>query len=82
MKVLSTLGIGLIPMVFLSGCFGGSNPSEADARKVFEDEHRMELSEGVVEIVSFKKVNGLARESRGAEVYTLGGFNSESQHGC
>lgn len=62
-----------------------SQPSEADARKVFENSRYStqgnvlgdrsgwaeEIKNGTIRIQSFKKVNGLSSEVKGAKFYTI-----------
>lgn len=56
----------------LSGCTGGT-PSEADARQEFGKESKWsyEIKNGVVKVLSFKKVNGQAMEFMGVKFYEM-----------
>lgn len=70
----------LLLMAFLACKGAGSEPSEADGRKVFENRIRVlanengmqrALPEGVVAAKDFKKVNGQMRVESGVKKYRL-----------
>lgn len=46
-------------------------PTEAVAKKVFENQYRDQINGGFAEIVSFKRTNGQASEMYGVKLYTI-----------
>ena len=56
----------------LGACTGGS-PSEADARKEFENKSKWsyKIEKGIVKVLSFKKVNGQSGEAFGVKFYKM-----------
>lgn len=59
----------LLTALNISAC--SANPSERDARKVYEYRNSHDLKKGEIEIVSFKKVNGKSMDVYGQKFYTL-----------
>lgn len=62
--------IVLIFFSFLSGC-SAKKPSEADAKKVFENKWAWHIKNGKIEIISFKKTNEYTDEKIGIRFYTI-----------
>ncbi|MDI6729420.1 MAG: hypothetical protein QMD44_10915 [Thermodesulfovibrionales bacterium] len=67
-KMWLYLGFFLI-ILMLIGC--ASKPSEADARKAYEDKNAKLFKEGVIRINSFKKVNAIEGELFGVKFYKI-----------
>lgn len=73
--------ITILLLMALLGCKGaGSEPSEGDGKKVFENRVRVlanengmqrSLPEGIVRPVGFKKINGQLRTENGVKRYRL-----------
>lgn len=75
------MAITILLLMALLGCKGsGSEPSEVDGKKVFENRVRIlanengmqrSLPEGIVRPVGFKKINGQLRTENGVKRYRL-----------
>jgi hypothetical protein len=63
-RVFTFVCIALI----LLGC-GVSNPTESEARAILEKSYESSIKDGTVKIISFKKVDGQAREGGGVKFY-------------
>lgn len=64
-------GVALLILPILISCTGGGNPSESDARKVFENQLGDNYKNGHIKLNYFKKTNGMMQEVMGMKVYTL-----------
>ena len=62
--------IALMFILFLFGC-SSKNPSEADAKKVFENKWAWHIKNGKIEIISFKKTNEHTDKKIGVRFYTI-----------
>jgi hypothetical protein len=62
--------IVLMFVLFLSGC-ASKNPSEADAKKVFQNTWAWHIKNGKIEIISFKKTNEHTGTKIGIRFYTI-----------
>ncbi len=62
--------VAFFMMILLTSC-GFSNPSESDARDVFEKKYEQEIKDGTIKINKFKKVDGQSAELAGVKFYTL-----------
>jgi len=69
LRVLGWYFVFFSVLMIVSAC--AKNPSETDARKVFENTIRTRFDNTVIEIVSFKKVNAQTREDSGVKIYVV-----------
>ena len=74
---IAVLGIAVILFgtillwVLYNSNIDASDPSEADARKVFENQREERLKDGLAEILTFKKVNAESQEILGVRLYIV-----------
>lgn len=70
MRTHSAKILVLLLAIVAHGCTS-SQPSEADARAIFEKRWAEQLQKGTAKILTFKKVNGQAAEFMGVKIYKL-----------
>jgi hypothetical protein len=67
---LARFTLSVFPLLLVIGCSPASGPSTSEAKRALEN-HIQAESEGLIKLLDFRKIDGQAREIRGAQCYHL-----------